>query len=197
MPTVRRTPRSGATGAACKCELPALFSDNRQSTTRHGRLEPIGDWLSARRSGEMPGAGVACLLCCTVLFVVDPARHRVTPRCPIRTVTGFDCPGCGGLRAVHELLHLRPAVALHSNPLLVLAVPVGGWLAAAHALRTLGGPVIPSWKPSERTILGVLVAFGLLRNASRFERRTRSRGSAHPQNSSSSPSELMSSRLTE
>lgn len=111
VPTIRRTPRSEATGPACKCELPARFSDNRQSTTRHGRLESTRDWLSARRSGEMPGAGVACLLCCTVLFVVDPARHRVTPRCPIRTVTGFDCPGCGGLRAVHELLHLRPAVA--------------------------------------------------------------------------------------
>ncbi len=38
-------------------------------------------------------------------------------------LTGFDCPACGGQRAVHALLHGKFAEAIAYNPFMVLSVP--------------------------------------------------------------------------
>ena len=38
-------------------------------------------------------------------------------------LTGWDCPACGGQRALHSLLHGRVGEALHFNPFLVVSVP--------------------------------------------------------------------------
>ena len=45
-------------------------------------------------------------------------------------LTGWDCPGCGGLRAVNDLAHGRVDQAFHSNALFVSAIPllVLGWV---------------------------------------------------------------------
>ncbi len=67
-----------------------------------------------------------------VLFFFDPATTGFYPPCLFTTVFGRACPGCGSLRAVHQLLHgnLRAAWAL--NPMLTIVGP----LAAAAALLT-------------------------------------------------------------
>ena len=56
-----------------------------------------------------------------LLFAFDPATTPFFPSCPFRLLTGWSCPGCGTLRAVHALLHGHFGVALHDNPF-VLAV---------------------------------------------------------------------------
>ena len=43
----------------------------------------------------------------------DPADHTPLPKCLLKTVTGYDCPGCGAQRALHALLHGRIADAWH------------------------------------------------------------------------------------
>ncbi|MBN8622456.1 MAG: DUF2752 domain-containing protein [Flavobacteriales bacterium] len=45
------------------------------------------------------------------------------PSCPFKSLTGFDCPGCGSQRAIHEILHLNFKKAFKYNALLVLAIP--------------------------------------------------------------------------
>ncbi len=52
----------------------------------------------------------------------DPATFM--PPCPIKLVTGLDCPACGGLRMVHDLLHGRPRAAVHDNFFLLVCSPV-------------------------------------------------------------------------
>lgn len=42
---------------------------------------------------------------------------------PFHALTGWDCPACGGQRALHSLLHGRFGEALRFNPFLVVAVP--------------------------------------------------------------------------
>lgn len=44
-------------------------------------------------------------------------------------VTGWACPGCGGLRAVNDLTHGQVAEAWHSNALFLTLLPmlVVGW----------------------------------------------------------------------
>lgn len=44
--------------------------------------------------------------------------------CPLKTVTGYHCPGCGSQRAIHQLLHLNIYSAFRLNPLMVLSLPL-------------------------------------------------------------------------
>ena len=60
----------------------------------------------------------------TVLFFFDPARNGFYPGCLLYKTTGLLCPGCGGLRAVHQLLHGHLLTAFRFNPIFVLALPL-------------------------------------------------------------------------
>ena len=102
-----------------------------------------------------------------VLFAFNPAEHGFFPRCFFRMLTGWDCPGCGGLRATHQLLHgnLRTAFAL--NPLLVLALPFAGYFAVRYVLARFTGQKFPQPFQSAHWIwvaAAVVVAFGVARN---------------------------------
>jgi hypothetical protein len=59
-----------------------------------------------------------------VLFVLDPATAGFYPPCLFRTVLGMRCPGCGSLRAVHQLLHGDLAAAWALNGPVVVALPL-------------------------------------------------------------------------
>jgi len=66
-----------------------------------------------------------------VLYCFAPEEHRFYPRCLFYSVTGLQCPGCGGLRAAHRLLHGDLAAAWKLNPLAVSLIPLTGiWLVA-------------------------------------------------------------------
>lgn len=49
-------------------------------------------------------------------------------KCPLYEVTGYQCPGCGSQRALHELLHGRMADAFQRNALFVMGLPYAGLL---------------------------------------------------------------------
>lgn len=55
-------------------------------------------------------------------YAVDPERRGWFPQCPVRRLTGFDCPGCGAQRALHDLLHGDVAAAAAHNYFLALLV---------------------------------------------------------------------------
>jgi hypothetical protein len=59
----------------------------------------------------------------------DPAK-LLFPKCPFFLVTGFECPGCGSQRAIHQILHGNISKAFFYNPLMVLFIPymLTGWL---------------------------------------------------------------------
>ena len=59
-----------------------------------------------------------------VLFFFNPSAYVFYPPCQFHALTGFYCPGCGGTRAVYQLLHGRILLALKDNALFVLALPV-------------------------------------------------------------------------
>ncbi|PYV86056.1 MAG: hypothetical protein DMG90_22080 [Acidobacteria bacterium] len=42
----------------------------------------------------------------TILRTSNPASSGIFPPCPFLWLTGFYCPGCGSLRALHQLLHV-------------------------------------------------------------------------------------------
>jgi hypothetical protein len=76
------------------------------------------------------------LTACAVLFYFDPASHGFYPVCLFHEATGLWCPGCGSLRALHQLLHGHIFAAFRFNPLLVLSLPFCIWFAGRHIFRT-------------------------------------------------------------
>lgn len=69
-------------------------------------------------------AAVAAVLAalCAIVWAFDPASGTFPfPKCPVKWLTGWDCPGCGATRALHAALHGDFAAALEFNA----AMPVG------------------------------------------------------------------------
>ncbi|HEY0550244.1 MAG TPA: DUF2752 domain-containing protein [Verrucomicrobiae bacterium] len=112
------------------------------------------------------GAAVA-LAAVAVLFRLDPALNGFYPRCFFHTITGWDCPGCGGLRATHQLLHGHWREAFELNPLFVVALPIICCFFARPLLARLTGRKIPQLLNSTIWVwiaAVVVIGFGVLRN---------------------------------
>ena len=110
-------------------------------------------------------AAVAVLA--AVLFEFAPAQYPFYPLCVFHRLTGLNCPGCGALRGLHELLHGNYATALRDNPLVMLSLPVVAFYLARYFSRWLAGqPVrLPEVRPLGIMIfVGVLILFTILRN---------------------------------
>ncbi len=81
-------------------------------------------------------------------------------------LTGCYCPGCGSLRALHQLLHGRLVVALGLNPLMVISTPYVAYSLVTNMLTKLGWPigiyfVRPGWI---WVLLVIVVTYWVLRN---------------------------------
>lgn len=113
----------------------------------------------------------AAVVAASTLYVLDPNRPGHYPTCPFLAVTGLYCPGCGSLRATHDLLHGDLAGALARNPLAVLAVPYLLLAFVTFVLRATGRPAprstsLPAWVIW--TLLVVVLAYTVLRNLPGF-----------------------------
>ncbi len=98
-----------------------------------------------------------------VVGLVDPSRHRLGPPCPLRTLTGLDCPFCGATRATHALLRADLATAADFNALYVAALPVAVLALVAWVARGRW----PVWtrRPAARWLaVALLVGFAVARN---------------------------------
>lgn len=80
----------------------------------------------------------------------NPHEPGFFPACIFYSASGYYCPGCGGLRAVHDLVNGDVAGALQMNPLVVLGVIpagvffIGWWLLSVGSTRVK--PIhIPTW----------------------------------------------------
>ena len=88
-----------------------------------------------------PLTTIGALGAMVLLFAFDPATTTFFPSCPFRLLTGWSCPGCGTLRAVHALLHGHFGVALHDNPFVLVT---GFGFAGATTVDRVRGPLAPS-----------------------------------------------------
>lgn len=73
------------------------------------------------------------------LGVHDPNEAGAFPPCPVFAMTGWRCPGCGTLRALHGLLHGDLARAWEANPLAVLGTPLMVWVGVSLGVMALRG----------------------------------------------------------
>jgi hypothetical protein len=103
---------------------------------------------------------------CLVLFFFDPRRYHIYPVCFFHQTTGLLCPGCGGLRGLHQLLHGHLVAAFRFNPMLVMSLPFVCWFGVKYALRKPNSPplslaVRPLWL---WLILGAVLVVSVARN---------------------------------
>lgn len=122
-----------------------------------------GGWRGARLPAAVAGAAAAAV---GYIASVDPNQAGHYPTCPFLFITGWYCPGCGSLRAIHDLAHLDVAGALARNPLVLVALPyvVLTWTLWLHRSVT-GRPrrwLAPAWVLW--SLLGALLAYWILRN---------------------------------
>jgi len=108
---------------------------------------------------------VAILL---LYFFFDARVGDVFPNCPFNTITGFFCPGCGSQRALSALLHGDVFQAVSFNPLMVLSLPLLIYSAVVYTINVFATTPVQQkifYSPVFiKTVLVVVVAFGILRN---------------------------------
>jgi len=118
-----------------------------------------------RRAAVPFAVGAAAAAGAALLVARTPYAPLSYGICPSVLFLGVYCPGCGGLRATHDLVTGDLVGAWHANPLWTLTAPL---LLLAWAVWTVrrvrGGPPLsaPSWLPW--VALAAVVAFAVLRN---------------------------------
>lgn len=85
------------------------------SSTAPNRLLALG----RRHGSALIVGGIGLTTLASVAFL----PHQFWPRCPIYSLTGIYCPGCGGLRATWDLLHGNIQAAVNQNAL-IFAIPL-------------------------------------------------------------------------
>jgi Protein of unknown function (DUF2752). len=114
---------------------------------------------------------VGLALALFAFFRFNPSEHSFFPRCVFHSVSGWNCPGCGGQRALHHLLHGNFAAALQHNALFVVLLPLAIWsLAQTFWNRCFGSPKIGLFKHHlwPWVLCITVIAFGVLRNLPGF-----------------------------
>jgi hypothetical protein len=126
----------------------------------------LGAFETIVRSGA---AGLRCglaLVTAALLFAFDPATTWWFPSCPLHALTGWLCPFCGSLRALHALLAGSPVAAFVLNPLTTtgaVAALVVCVLEVVRPARALRRDRLIAFCFSTRA-LACGIVFGVLRN---------------------------------
>jgi uncharacterized protein DUF2752 len=123
--------------------------------------------MFSRKQVPLAAAALAAAAGFMMLRVFDPATSGVFPPCPVFYLTGWYCPGCGSLRALHQLLHGNLQAAWAMNPLMIVSLPFVGYGLASHALLAVRGRGLPAFfLPAVwiRALCGLIVLYGIARN---------------------------------
>ena len=110
------------------------------------------------------GVGVAAV---ALLHVRDPHSSGAYGLCPFHELTGWWCPGCGGLRAVNDLTNGEIVASLSSNvfvvPLLVV-LAIAWWRWVGDRWRGGTGRMLVVPRVWTVAILSTLFVFTVVRN---------------------------------
>ena len=101
------------------------------------------------------------------VWYFDPTKAGFFPVCPLYSMTGFACPGCGLTRGFHALFHGDIVKALDFNALLPLfgLLVASAFISMAYFAFRGRKPPVNLLPPNGLWIFFVLmITFGVLRN---------------------------------
>lgn len=146
-----------------------MTAPTTEPAVEQARVEP-SRW---RRVRTPLAVGAVTLAATAYIGLVDPNQPGHYPLCPTKYLTGLDCPGCGGLRAVHSLVTGDVRGAIDHNALAVFVLlPLAVVLWVRWLVRSWRGDpprATPGWweRPAAMWSFVALVAvFTVLRNLS-------------------------------
>ena len=126
----------------------------------------VSTW-SWRAVGPPVAVAVSALAAVVTIGLRDPHAAGNYPPCPSIALFGAYCPGCGSMRAVHELAHGDLAGVMSRNVLVPVGLLLLAWSWVAWIDRRLGRAQVPTLRPPVPVLYGsivVLVFFAVLRN---------------------------------
>lgn len=114
------------------------------------------------------GAGAAAMAAgAAIVYFIDPSKPNFLPVCPLYTMTGFACPGCGMTRGFHALFHGDVISAIDFNALIPFWALLFGYGFVGLVLTAVRGRGLKLLKFNPLLLwllLFVVVAFGVVRN---------------------------------
>ena len=101
------------------------------------------------------------------LFMFEPGKTGLFPVCLFRFLTGYQCPGCGSTRAMHQLLHGHFVAAFELNPFFLVAIPFLLYALIRYSVVVMRGGVpahnrLPA--PYIYALFFVVLSFWIFRN---------------------------------
>ncbi len=81
--------------------------------------------MTVNKKTAVIGALVVAMAAVIIYGSFDPEVSTWMPRCSLKALTGYDCPGCGSQRALHAVLQGDIAAAWRYNSFIFFLFPVG------------------------------------------------------------------------
>jgi hypothetical protein len=127
-------------------------------------MGPSGTSSRGRLYGAL-GTGAVLAGGLAYVGIGDPHSPRfLFPVCPFKALTGLDCPGCGGLRMAHDVLHGDLAAAAVDNIFLLVGLPL---LLAWLLMRWRRGQTLMT-TPALVVIVAAAITWTVVRNLPGF-----------------------------
>ncbi|MEP1123688.1 MAG: DUF2752 domain-containing protein [Ilumatobacter sp.] len=136
-------------------------------TRRDGVAGPACRHAVWRAASKPMAVAVLAAAAVVTVGVRDPHAAGNYPTCPSIALLGVHCPGCGSMRAMHELAHGDIAGVFSLNVLVPVGLALLAWAWVSWFDRRLGHARVPALRPPVPVLYGsvvVLVAFAVLRN---------------------------------
>lgn len=102
-----------------------------------------------------------------LFFYFSPEQEEFFPQCPMYSLTGFYCPGCGSQRAIHHLLHFNIYGVVSNNFLFIPAILIivyGLFLPEVNRIFRKQYKNLLYHKCTPIIILLIVLLFWILRN---------------------------------
>lgn len=121
------------------------------------------------KSGRILAAAglVGVVSASTTVWYFDPSKSNFFPVCPLFSLTGFACPGCGLTRGFHALFHGDLYTAVDFNALTPLFALIFAFLVASLVSVAVRGKGLVRLSASPAYLFGFLIlllTFGVFRN---------------------------------
>lgn len=126
----------------------------------------FSNYFTKRRLRVLGVVAVIALFAGLLYWLFDPLQSPWMPRCIFKTLSGWDCPGCGSQRFIHAILHADFAAAWRANAMLCLLSPYmlfWGWIEADPSTAP-GLHRRMNSLPATITLLSLLILWAILRN---------------------------------
>lgn len=94
-----------------------------------------------------------------IYYIIDPSEIIWMPKCIFKLMTGYDCPACGGQRAIHAFLHGDISEALHYNLFLIVSLPYFFGVLYTTISKSKVSTILYKYIQHKYTILGYATLF--------------------------------------